>query len=83
MDIAARMHLKVPETTDYYDGSRAFTWLSDLSGLPIDQVSEVMGARDALLCRIDLFSQKRLKYFCQPLSCRTIVTALRLSIFVR
>lgn len=24
---------------DYYDGSRVFTWLADLSGLPIDQVN--------------------------------------------
>lgn len=27
--------------TDYYDGSRLFTWVADLSGLPIDQVMDV------------------------------------------
>ena len=24
--------------TDYYDGSRVFTWVAELAGLPIDQV---------------------------------------------
>ena len=27
------------EDYGYYDGSRAFTWLADFFGLPIDQVS--------------------------------------------
>jgi hypothetical protein len=28
---------------EYYDGSRIFTWVSDLSGLPLDQVSSTRG----------------------------------------
>jgi hypothetical protein len=28
-----------PEIDVYYDGSRIFSWVSDLSGLPLDQVS--------------------------------------------
>jgi hypothetical protein len=38
----------------YYEGSRIFTWLSDLSGLPLDQVST--NVKNVYLCTlIDLF----------------------------
>jgi hypothetical protein len=31
----------VAEMDVYYDGSRIFSWVSDLSGLPLDQVSSI------------------------------------------
>jgi hypothetical protein len=30
-----------PEVDVCYDGSRIFSWVSDLSGLPLDQVSRI------------------------------------------
>ncbi|PNF34142.1 hypothetical protein B7P43_G01151, partial [Cryptotermes secundus] len=35
---------------EYYEGSRIFTWVSDLSGLPLDQVNFVISQVLALAC---------------------------------